>query len=406
MTDTDRYYEILGVPPGATAEEIKRAYRDLARIWHPDRFVASAAQLPSAREQMLAINEAYAGLKLQWRGSSGVGPHHAERPSAGTGGPYEPEHPAALRVRYTGRAPFDAVSCVAASGSYVWIGGKVLYSQVPGYDRETSAFEIGRARVTALSVSPSGRRLLVCCVRRRMGVIPHPELILFDLYKCHEIIRFWGRGDPVTTAAFSPDETLLLTGDQSGNVRLWIAEEGRLIHRFPASLSPAHCVRVAFCGDGGCAASLKVGKKVDEVMFWEVGEGRPKRELRAHLRDRRRYGRIQDISPAPDGSTLIVANNHSQRRAWMLHLWDMPADREIREFPAHETNITRALCLPEEERILSTDAKGGVRLWNFDGRELAQGIFYDGRTVIDLACIGRTAITAHPNGTFWLWDLG
>ena len=30
------YYDVLGVAPGAGAEEIKRAYRQLARRYHPE----------------------------------------------------------------------------------------------------------------------------------------------------------------------------------------------------------------------------------------------------------------------------------------------------------------------------------------------------------------------------------
>ncbi|MDW8467909.1 MAG: DnaJ C-terminal domain-containing protein [Burkholderiales bacterium] len=51
------YYETLGVARGATAEEIKRAYRRLARKYHPD-----VSKEPDAAERMKEINEAYAVL--------------------------------------------------------------------------------------------------------------------------------------------------------------------------------------------------------------------------------------------------------------------------------------------------------------------------------------------------------
>lgn len=34
----DRYYELLGVAPGTSGNELKEAYRDMAKVWHPDRF--------------------------------------------------------------------------------------------------------------------------------------------------------------------------------------------------------------------------------------------------------------------------------------------------------------------------------------------------------------------------------
>ncbi|MBK8179931.1 MAG: J domain-containing protein [Planctomycetes bacterium] len=52
------YYQTLGVPRAASAEEIKRAYRKLARQWHPD-----VNKSPEASDKFKQITEAYEVLK-------------------------------------------------------------------------------------------------------------------------------------------------------------------------------------------------------------------------------------------------------------------------------------------------------------------------------------------------------
>lgn len=50
------YYEVLGVPKTATAEELKKAYRKLALEWHPDRHQKDKE---AAETRFKEINEAY-----------------------------------------------------------------------------------------------------------------------------------------------------------------------------------------------------------------------------------------------------------------------------------------------------------------------------------------------------------
>ena len=51
------YYEVLGVPPHASTEEIQQAYRKLARQYHPD-----VNSDPAAEDRFKEINEAYTVL--------------------------------------------------------------------------------------------------------------------------------------------------------------------------------------------------------------------------------------------------------------------------------------------------------------------------------------------------------
>ena len=57
-------YQVLGVPSTATDEEVKKAYRDLARKYHPDNYHDNPlADL--AQERMKEINEAYEEVQSQ-----------------------------------------------------------------------------------------------------------------------------------------------------------------------------------------------------------------------------------------------------------------------------------------------------------------------------------------------------
>ena len=63
LPDFARYYEILGLEPDCSSEEVKQAWRDLAQVWHPDRFPANDRLQKKAQDKLKEINEAFEGLK-------------------------------------------------------------------------------------------------------------------------------------------------------------------------------------------------------------------------------------------------------------------------------------------------------------------------------------------------------
>jgi molecular chaperone DnaJ len=60
-------YEVLGLKPGASEDEIKAAYRELVKKYHPDRYQNNPLS-DLAEEKMREINEAYETLMAGAKG--------------------------------------------------------------------------------------------------------------------------------------------------------------------------------------------------------------------------------------------------------------------------------------------------------------------------------------------------
>lgn len=83
MTDP---YKTLGVSPSATDDEIKEAYRNLAKKYHPDQYAESPLK-DLADEKMKSINEAYDEIVSQRK--NGGAKNSYGGPYGGYGGGYQ-----------------------------------------------------------------------------------------------------------------------------------------------------------------------------------------------------------------------------------------------------------------------------------------------------------------------------
>lgn len=78
-------YETLGIKEGASEEEIKQAYREMVKKYHPDRYVDNPLQ-SLAEEKMREINEAY--NYLMKNNNSGAGRSYTDSNTYSGGGGY------------------------------------------------------------------------------------------------------------------------------------------------------------------------------------------------------------------------------------------------------------------------------------------------------------------------------
>ena len=102
-------HEVLGLSPGATAEEIRSARRSLARTHHPDNFSGDAAGARKATREMVLINAAVEALLAEvWATED---PAATPTPRGG----HRPEAPVTGRVEFSQPPQFNARTSEATS---------------------------------------------------------------------------------------------------------------------------------------------------------------------------------------------------------------------------------------------------------------------------------------------------
>lgn len=117
-------YAVLGVSKNATDDEIKKAYRELARKYHPDNYADNPLS-DLAHEKMQEINEAYdAIINARRSGGSSKGGYNAG------GG----EFAHIRQLVFSGRLEeaqelLDGVPVAQRSAEWYFLNGSVLYKR-------------------------------------------------------------------------------------------------------------------------------------------------------------------------------------------------------------------------------------------------------------------------------------
>jgi curved DNA-binding protein CbpA len=80
-------YQVLGVPSTASDDEIKKAYRELVRKYHPDKYQDSDLK-DLASEKMKEVNAAYEAIQQMRAGGNSSGGYSSNGYSSGNGQQY------------------------------------------------------------------------------------------------------------------------------------------------------------------------------------------------------------------------------------------------------------------------------------------------------------------------------
>jgi WD40 repeat protein len=198
------YYRILGLSPGASAIAVKRAYRALARQWHPDRFSDPAAKA-TAEAKFKQINQAYAQLK-DYNPPPQSSPPPPAAPKPATPKPATPK-PA---------TPKPATPKPAAKPSPPTTPGPHIPAPDPPSAESWPIAQPGWSHwggISAMALRPD-RQLLVSATRT--GTI--------NLWNCRSgtiIAATPAHTGKITSLALSPNGRILISSGADGQVKIW-----------------------------------------------------------------------------------------------------------------------------------------------------------------------------------------
>lgn len=401
MNLIQRYYDILGLQSGASLAEIKQAYRELAKQWHPDRFPHDSPQQRQAEAKLKDINEAYHYLK-----------------------DYEPEVKTAARQnrRRTERSDSHTTVSAKATNAEFWYGRGTENLQAGRYKQAIDDFSMAirmnpnykeayRSRGFAhsmlgfeLGAAADLQKAKQLELEQRVSAPPEPDrrnpftppapapqrsspkpAASLELWQC--IQTFSGHGDAITSLAVSRDGKFLVSGSRDRTLKFWNLRVGEVFSTLTKHATGVSAIALSL--DGQLLAS---GGENGAILLWDLKQGSLLRSLAGHTdainalafsSDKRvlvsggedgtvRFWNVATSKPAivhrhqvstkavavsPDGSLAISGGNNS-----ILTLYQVKTGELLRTTTGHFTGIS-SIAISSTGQFATGGQDSDILLW-------------------------------------------
>jgi DNA-binding beta-propeller fold protein YncE len=206
-----------------------------------------------------------------------------------------------------------------------------------------------------------------------------------------EVRSLAGHKGAVTSVAYSPDGTYLLSGGEDGTVKLWETATGREVRTFTGHR--AGVTSVAFSPDGATAVS---GSNDSTLRLWDVTSGH---ELRAT--DRLGW-KIAGVAFSADGKFVASAADDNQ-----VKLWSVPKLELVRAFAGHGWRVTSVAFSPNGDSSLSGSEDDSLKLWDVSkGQEMRT--FRNGFVAVTCVAFspdGKLGLSGGKDKVVRIWNL-
>ena len=324
------------------------------------------------------------------------------------------------------------VLAVTADGRLAISGALHGLAQV--WDLETGAqlHDLQRARnaITALAVSPDGRRVIVGTWGIRVfdlatGTEPFPlagperlvpvvkfsrdgqqaisctgafdlpdmpadgALTVWDMRTGEEVATFTGYAYRSTTLAVGIDGPLVLGVSPRNELEVWDPRAGKRLRAMPhpgvlKTAAMTDDARLAVTGGAGRGSLLRV---------WDLERGGEMYTLPGHT------DTITAIAVTPDGSLAVSASDDKTVR-----VWDLNRGSEYCTLNGHSDHVRAVAVTPDGRRVVSAASDHTIKVWDPHALSAVTEGHTDKVTAVAGVPDGRRAVSVSADGTLRIWD--
>ncbi|HEY8149651.1 MAG TPA: protein kinase [Vicinamibacteria bacterium] len=206
-----------------------------------------------------------------------------------------------------------------------------------------------------------------------------------------ELAALEGHRDPVVAVGVSADGTRALSGDLTGQVRVWDLGARTTIAAHDGHEATVSAVAITPDARWGVSASWD-----RTLRLWPLADGGSPRVLQGHT------DYVNGASVAPDGRSLLSASSDQT-----LRLWDLPGGRVLHVLEGHESQVSACAFGPDGRYAISAGWDATVRVWDLETHSCVAVLEgHDGSVgTVAISPDGRQAASGGVDSGVRLWDL-